>query len=918
MSMKTLLYGLLKLLPACYALFVLVFFIPQSACTEEISSSSVGITGGPVFAIAVSNDDSSSVYVGTGEGGFKSKYGEDIWMPVNTGLVSTYVNDLVIHPVTRTILYAATEEGIYYSEDSAAKWIAKGLKDAKTYSVAVHSVTPTFLAAGTVEGVFTSSDGGTTWVSQATGPSDIFDVVFDPVNRSILYAASFGKGVYRSSDFAVSWTKTGEGPSFVRCVSVDSSTPNILYAAANSGIYKSIDSGTNWVTVNPAVSSVPAYTIVSPDEIPSTVYVGTDMGAWKTADRGDSWTAVNSGIAMKSNRGPFVRQLGVDPSNSAVIYAGTYSGNTDDVDIYKSSDSGTFWEQINRELSNTTVYGLAFDSEDNDTVYACTGSIGVIKSINGGLGWQESNLGLTNYFVKAIAVNPESYFVYAGTTSGVFISQDKGITWAGSSPGYEIYTVKINPDVPENVYIGTNWGIYMSPDDGDSWLSLNNKLDNPSVRAIVFDPDNTDIMFVGTNGDGIFKSSSGGDSWMELNDGLDYLQVLCLSINPANSDIMYAGTIGGGIYKSINAGDSWSILSYSFEGLTVNSIVVDPVNPNIVYAAMESKGLYRSLDAGLEWEVGSEELKDKTVYALVIAPGDPQVVFAATDGDIKKIIFNSAPDAPVLPAPADGVSGQPVKLTLSWTAEDTDLSDSLSYKLYFGTDEEPRRNPVIRLTEPFYEPSTLMYDQHYYWQVTAVDSFDEEATGDIWGFSTMLSGPPDVPSSPVPADAAEDVHMPVSLSWTGGDSDNLDTVVYDLYFGIFNPPQIKKENLQNSSYKMESPLSPFTIYYWKVLARDNNGLETEGPVWTFTTGMSDKCYIETMLGSDHKKLNLLRKFRDKYLLRSEAGRAFVRYYYSQLSPALVAASDHGPVLKQQVAKLLEYVLPVIARFVNNK
>ncbi len=887
-----------------------IFFSISAYAAVETSFPSVGITGGPVFAIAVSDDSNDSVYVATGDGIFKSEYEEDIWRPVNTGLGSTYVYDVVLHPVTSTIIYSATEGGIFYSTDGGEKWVTRGLKDSKVYSLAIHSVSTTYLAAGTVLGVFTSTDGGSSWTKNPTGPQDVFNVAYDPDTSSKIYAGSFGKGIYRSTDFGATWSKTGDGPSFVQHIAVNPASTSILYAATNSGIYKSTDSGTAWSIINADLSGVPVYSIAISPSNPSIVYAATDMGAYKTTDAGSSWSRIISGIAVDGTQGPFVREIVIDPSSTATLYAGIYSGATNDADIYKSTNSGSSWVQINRELANTTVYCLAFDSENQDVVYAGTGTIGIIKSSNSGLSWNEANKGLTKYLVKAIAVNPDSSTVYAGTTSGLFISTNAGDEWEEASPNYDIYSIGIDPHTPENIFIGTNWGIFLSTDDGGTWSSLNNKLENPSVLNIVFHPDDSGTLYVGTNGDGIFKSTSGGESWLAINEGLDYLQVLSLAIDSSNPDTLFAGTRGGGVYRSSNAGETWEIASRSFGGLSVNSIVINPDDPEIVYAGMESRGFYRSVDGGESWEVGSNEISDKTVYALAFDPENSQTLFAAIEGDISIFTFNSLPYPPSDPSPADEAVNQPVTATLSWTASDPDAGDSLSYKVYFGTDEDPKANNAVKVTSTDYDPGVLMFGQTYYWQITAVDSQDAETQGPVWSFSTVISTPPLVPSNPSPKNGSEDVPLPVTLSWSGGDTDNSDIVVYDLYLGIFEPPPLKKENLEKASYQSTTALMSFTTYYWKIVSRDNNGLETQGPVWSFKTGMPEKCYFEKALSSKEPVLNVLRRFRDTCLMKTEQGRALVALYYI-LSPALVSTLEHLPEFKKQTLELLEEIIPVI-------
>jgi len=99
----------------------------------------------------------------------------------------------------------------------------------------------------------------------------------------------------------------------------------------------------------------------------------------------------------------------------------------------------------------------------------------------------------------------------------------------------------------------------------------------------------------------------------------------------------------------------------------------------------------------------------------------------------------------------------------------------------------------------------------------------------------VINNPPDVPSSPQPADGASAIGVLTGLSWLGGDPDLGDTVTYDLYLDTASPPAtLVAADLTSPSYN-PTMLDYATTYYWQVVARDSQGAETPGPVWSFTT-----------------------------------------------------------------------------------
>ena len=93
--------------------------------------------------------------------------------------------------------------------------------------------------------------------------------------------------------------------------------------------------------------------------------------------------------------------------------------------------------------------------------------------------------------------------------------------------------------------------------------------------------------------------------------------------------------------------------------------------------------------------------------------------------------------------------------------------------------------------------------------------------------------PPGVPSNPSPTNNASEQNLDVTLSWRCSDPDG-DNLVFDLYFGTDSTPNIVSTSITQTSYD-PGQLQGGTTYYWKVIAKDNNGHSTSGSVWNFKT-----------------------------------------------------------------------------------
>jgi hypothetical protein len=94
--------------------------------------------------------------------------------------------------------------------------------------------------------------------------------------------------------------------------------------------------------------------------------------------------------------------------------------------------------------------------------------------------------------------------------------------------------------------------------------------------------------------------------------------------------------------------------------------------------------------------------------------------------------------------------------------------------------------------------------------------------------------PPAVPTNPKPVDGATNVDVSKDLSWKNSDQDIGEDVYSDLYFGTTNPPPLLTTNIFEITYDV-GIMQFHTKYYWKIVAHDNHGQVTEGPIWSFTT-----------------------------------------------------------------------------------
>ena len=197
--------------------------------------------------------------------------------------------------------------------------------------------------------------------------------------------------------------------------------------------------------------------------------------------------------------------------------------------------------------------------------------------------------------------------------------------------------------------------------------------------------------------------------------------------------------------------------------------------------------------------------------------------------------LNEAPAKPVLDWPTNNMICADYSLEFKWGASSDPEGDPVSYDIQVSTDSQfssiyAQESVEVSSTEVNLNPS-----QNYFWRVKAKDSNQNESPfSDVWTLST--DGTSDVnnlPSTPEYISPALGETMSsgnVNLSWNSTDDDG-DSLVYDLYFGTSEEPEIFRENLQSNTFDLSSLSS--NTYYWKIIVKDNNDGQTLGQTWFF-------------------------------------------------------------------------------------
>lgn len=225
-----------------------------------------------------------------------------------------------------------------------------------------------------------------------------------------------------------------------------------------------------------------------------------------------------------------------------------------------------------------------------------------------------------------------------------------------------------------------------------------------------------------------------------------------------------------------------------------------------------------------------------TYYWKIIAKDNKN---ASTSSPVWSFTTNSGNKPPVTPSnpsPTNTATGQATSLALSWSCSDPD-GDPLAYYIYFSTSSNPTTLVSTGQSASSISRNGLAYNTPYYWKIVAKDSKGASTTGPIWSFTTgaePVNNPPADPTVISPTNGGYNYLTSLTLKWSCSDPDG-DPLTYDVYFGTSNnPTSLIVSGLKETSYA-KSGLLNGTVYYWKIVAKDNKGATKTGPIWNFTT-----------------------------------------------------------------------------------
>jgi photosystem II stability/assembly factor-like uncharacterized protein len=652
--------------------------------------------GGRTVAISGVPHQPNVFYMAAVNGGvWKSTDFGNTWDPIFDDQSTGSVGALAVAPSNPQVIYVgsgeglqrpdlATGDGIYKSTDAGRTWTHLGLRDAQ--QIAAILVDPkdpnrVFVAAvghpygpNGERGVFRSTDGGQTfqkvlYKDENTGAADL---VFDPSNPQTIYAVLWAARV-------APW-EIRSGASFV---------------AAGSGIFKSMDGGTNWRAL---IKGLPGSNeglgrigiAVAPSE-PGRIYASVEAnkngGVYVSTDAGESWKLVNADRRIGGS-GPGAMGIAVAPDNPDVLYV----ANTT---TWKSTDGGKTFAGF-KGAPGGDDYQRIWISPENPQIIALSSDQGAVVSVNGGATWSTWYNQPTAQFYHVTTDNRFPYWVYgaqqeSGSVATLSRSDFGEITFRDwRLPGiFEYGAIAVDPLDPNVLY-----GAWLTRTKQD--ISEYGQVTPEPIRRgeyryartlpVVFSPLEPHTLYFAANV--LFKTTDAGNSWMVISPDLTretyeipanlgffaasdpekgkhrgVIYAVAPSFKEANT--IWAGTDDGWIHLTRDAGKSWqNVTPAQLKPWSKVSIIeASHFDAGTAYAAINSFRLddlrahiYRTRDFGKTWTEITRGIPDVGTSNVVREdPVREGLLFAGTEGSVY-VSFN------------DGDDWQPLQLNLPHTS----------------------------------------------------------------------------------------------------------------------------------------------------------------------------------------------------------------------------------------------------------
>ena len=616
---------------------------------------------------------------------------------------------------------------------------------------------------------------------------------------------------------------------------------DILYSAVNSDTIKRVvDVSSSYYSDYVAISlGATASHIRVSDYSTNVIYIGTSSGRIFKVNNANSSNPSSVEITGNSFPTAWISCIELGSTDNEIMVTFSNFGVTS---IWHTDNGGSSWIGREGDLPDMPVRWALFNPENRSEVILAT-DIGVWSTNNfssSSPSWVASNSGLANVRVDMFQIRDSDGLVTAATYGrGLFSTDDfysnapprivqvQGLDIGGDedlqhmishSPmiTFEYYDNMDEAQTGYQVQVSTD-SLFSSADMWNSGIVTVSDTSFPYAGNTLID--GTTYYLRVKAGSGTFYSD-----WSSISFRMNTEPTAPIPVSPVNNDVMDMPVM----LHIINGSDPESdVLTYSF-----NVYDDDALSNKLDSITNITEG------TNTGWEI-TETLPDNGQYFWTVFANDGYEESAVSDA--ASFFLNIVNDQPAefsLTYPADSGEVTTTFPTLLWQKSvDPDPEDTVRYMVRFGS--------TISNLESFYTDTITTYqfttqledNTDYIWKVIAEDrdGLSIENTGGYHSFRVNTENDlPEAFSLISPEHESVVTNSTPTLYWevpVDPDDRSRSIVFYHVYLDT-NLTGSVPDTVNTNSYTASS-LMEDVIYYWKIVAVDNDGGVKESSTWSF-------------------------------------------------------------------------------------
>ena len=313
------------------------------------------------------------------------------------------------------------------------------------------------------------------------------------------------------------------------------------------GLFRRRDGDAGWQSLTSGLPANPEVRAIAlhPDD-PGTVIAGTQKGVYRSDDCGDSWASLGLPGPLQT-----VWSIALDPSDAETLFVGV-----EGFAIWRTRDGGADWQQLDVPIPGgvpamrfpTRVVRIVIDPNAPDHVYAGLEVDGVVRSLDGGDSW-------TDVSGDLLALAEANEHLKSGLGTG---DPKEGMM--------DTHALAVSRTEPDTVYLANRMGLFRTDDGGAHWSELGIGRFSPltyarDVQVSPHDPKRfyaaLSIAAVSDAGS-LWCSDDGAETWRRFDADLPINSTLMIiAQSPADPARVYCGARAGQVFGTEDGGATW-------------------------------------------------------------------------------------------------------------------------------------------------------------------------------------------------------------------------------------------------------------------------------------------------------------------------------------------------------------------------